>query len=208
MLTRAEIWIGGPVPSRLIGQLCHEIIAATVYLGWNLLEPFKPEDAEALLRARSKPTLRLRLCSQVAWYGQFDGLESFLQANGIGYSRRSYYGMVGGMATAYRPGMPAPINIPLKDNGNSLVDMPPAVYPLDPFTVDDPVVGPAPQPIVIEIISGCRSVYGFDNRQKVLIVDWDEFDETSKTPTCAEYAVESPTHANDHLKDIIQKHLN
>ena len=86
----AEIWIGGPIPAALVPELCAEIGGEVAALDWGEVS-FSPDTAAELLAALRNdlgvPLLHLH-DDQARW-GQFEGLETFLQKHGIPFRRRS-----------------------------------------------------------------------------------------------------------------------
>lgn len=84
----AEIFIGGPLPSRLAALLCTAIAAESVATEWGDAA-FLPRTAADLLENRRDHhgTLVLGLCDDVASWGCFEELEKFLVAEGIPFDR-------------------------------------------------------------------------------------------------------------------------
>lgn len=84
----AEIFIGGPVPMRLVPQLCSLIAAEGVALDWGDA-PFQPQTAKELVAARRRHqgTPVLALCDDQARSGCFENLEAFLASQAIPFDR-------------------------------------------------------------------------------------------------------------------------
>lgn len=102
----AEIFIGGPLPSRLVTQLCSVITAEEAALDWGEAA-FHPESSRDLLAHRRNyhGALVLALCDDQARSGCFEQLEAFLIARRIPFDRyhEAKYEFDAELA-CYRPG--------------------------------------------------------------------------------------------------------
>ena len=79
----AEIWIGGKVAASLVPDLCAAIIDEGVCLEWGgpRVDPTGPDDLIAAIKANHQGVRLLWFCDEEASCGEFDVLESFLQAH-------------------------------------------------------------------------------------------------------------------------------
>jgi len=85
----AEIWIGGPIPQRLVPQLCRAISGQGASLDWGDAH-FAPAGAADLLEGcLDGETPLLHLCEDQARWGEFRELEEFLVRRRICFRRRS-----------------------------------------------------------------------------------------------------------------------
>jgi hypothetical protein len=120
----AQIWIGGRLSAEDADELCGVIDTEGVSLDWGD-GPFCPSTSQDLLQARAQhdDSRVLRLCDDQASWGEFDELESFLQAHAIPYTRHGDGGGdYNGEIVEYRPGTD-PVCIPVDTNGNPVVDV-------------------------------------------------------------------------------------
>ena len=120
----AQIWIGGQLSARLADELRGAI--ATQYVSLEFGDgQFCPDNPQDLLQARVEhdDSRVLRLCDDQASWGEFDELESFLQAHAIPYTRHGDGGGdYNGEIVEYRPGTD-PVCIPVDTNGNAIIDV-------------------------------------------------------------------------------------
>lgn len=87
----AEIWIGGKIAATLIPGLCAAISDAGVLLAWGDAQ-FHPADANDLTNAlvdSADGVPLLWLCDDEASWGEFDGLEKFLEEHHVPFTRQS-----------------------------------------------------------------------------------------------------------------------
>ncbi|NQT37234.1 MAG: hypothetical protein HQ581_07080 [Planctomycetes bacterium] len=120
----AQIWIGGRLSAEDADELRGVIDTEGVSLDWGD-GPFRPSTSRDLLQARAQhdDSRVLRLCDDQASWGEFDQLESFLQAHAIPYTRHGDGGgSYNGEIVEYRPGTD-PVCIPVDTNGNPIVDV-------------------------------------------------------------------------------------
>jgi hypothetical protein len=87
----AEIWIGGKIAVSLVPGLCAEITDEGVSLEWGAtrVDPSGPDDLTAAIKADNQGVRLLWFCDEEASCGEFDVLESFLQAHDIPFTRRT-----------------------------------------------------------------------------------------------------------------------
>jgi hypothetical protein len=86
----AEIWIGGTIARTLVPHLCTAITQSHVSNAWGDRR-FAPHTAADLLSAIQvvNDVQLLWLCHDAAGWGEFPGLEEFLQEHEIPFTRRS-----------------------------------------------------------------------------------------------------------------------
>jgi hypothetical protein len=87
----AEIWLGGKIAATLVPGLCAAISDAGVSLAWGDAQ-FHPADADNLTNAlvdSADGVPLLWLCDDEASWGEFDGLEKFLEEQRISFTRQS-----------------------------------------------------------------------------------------------------------------------
>jgi hypothetical protein len=87
----AEIWIGGKIAATLVPGLCAAISDAGASLAWGDVQ-FCPADADDLTNAlvdSADGVPLLWLCDDEASWGEFDGLEKFLEEHHILFTRQS-----------------------------------------------------------------------------------------------------------------------
>jgi hypothetical protein len=87
----AEIWIGGKIAASLVPGLCAAIIDEGVSLAWGgaRVDPTGADDLTAAIKANHQGVRLLWFCDDEASCGEFDVLESFLQAHDIAFTRRT-----------------------------------------------------------------------------------------------------------------------
>jgi hypothetical protein len=86
----AQIWVGGPIPRRLVPELCKTIGDEGVSLEWDDT-CFQPECEEELVAALEDAdgVRLLYLCDNQADYGEFDQLEKFCLREQMTFRRQS-----------------------------------------------------------------------------------------------------------------------
>jgi len=87
----AEIWIGGKIAASLVPDLCAAIADEGVSLEWGgpRVDPTGADDLTAATKANHQGVSLLWFCDDEASCGEFDLLESFLQAHDVPFTRRT-----------------------------------------------------------------------------------------------------------------------
>lgn len=87
----AEVWIGGKIAASLVPGLCAAITDEGVSLEWGgpRVDPTGPDDLIAAIKENDRGVHVLWFCDDQAICGEFDVLESFLQAHNIPFTRQT-----------------------------------------------------------------------------------------------------------------------
>jgi hypothetical protein len=117
------ITIGGKVPATLLDEFLSEVASAGASVGDYEEATFAAGTVEELLKVLDEDR-HLRLADAQASYGQFEGLERFLQEHGIPFDRHSDAHYECDAENVYfRPGMELPVRVPSDNAGDDLMDV-------------------------------------------------------------------------------------